>query len=97
MTAFWVMLPFVVFSFGASAQTPHPNPMRFLPGIDVLAARHFDILRGKKVGLVTNQTGRARDGRATIDILRAAPNVQSHCALCARTRCARRNHSGRAR
>jgi uncharacterized protein YbbC (DUF1343 family) len=46
-----------------------------LPGIDVLAARNFDILRGKNVGLVTNQTGRARDGRATIDILRAAPNV----------------------
>ena len=47
-----------------------------LPGIDVLSARNFDILRGKKVGLVTNQTGRARDGRATIDILRAAPNVK---------------------
>lgn len=47
-----------------------------LPGIDVLAARNFDILNGKRVGLVTNQTGKTRDGRATIDVLRAAPNVK---------------------
>ena len=47
-----------------------------LPGIDVLAARNFDILSGKRVGLVTNQTGKTRDGRATIDVLRAARNVK---------------------
>ena len=47
-----------------------------LPGIDVLAARDFDVLRGKRVGLVTNQTGRTRDGRSTIDVLRAAPKVK---------------------
>lgn len=47
-----------------------------LPGIDVLAGRNFDILSGKRVGLVTNQTGKTRDGRATIDVLRAAPNVK---------------------
>ncbi len=47
-----------------------------LPGIDVLAARDFDVLRGQRVGLVTNQTGVTRDGRATLDVLRAAPDVQ---------------------
>lgn len=47
-----------------------------LPGIDVLAGRNFDILNGKRVGLVTNQTGVTRAGRATIDVLRAAPNVK---------------------
>lgn len=47
-----------------------------LPGIDVLAGRNFDILSGKRVGLVTNQTGKTRNGYATIDVLRAAPNVQ---------------------
>lgn len=66
--------PFVI------AQTPQPESQSensaVLPGIDVLAARQFDILRGKKVGLVTNHTGLSRDGRATIDILRAAPNVK---------------------
>ena len=45
------------------------------PGINTLAARNFDVLSGKRVGLVTNQTGVTRDGRATIDVLRAAPNV----------------------
>ena len=53
-----------------------PVHAQVLPGIDVLAARDFDILRGKRVGLVTNQTGQTRQGRATIDVLRAAPNVK---------------------
>ena len=46
------------------------------PGINTLAARGFDVLQGKRVGLVTNQTGKTRDGRATIDVLRDAPNVK---------------------
>ena len=46
-----------------------------LNGIDVLAADQFAILRGKRVGLVTNHTGRSRDGASTIDVLRAAPGV----------------------
>ncbi len=46
------------------------------PGINTLAARNFDILQGKRVGLVTNQTGKTRDGRATIDVLRTARGVQ---------------------
>jgi uncharacterized protein YbbC (DUF1343 family) len=49
------------------------SPLRgVLPGIDVLSANNFDILRGKRIGLVTNQTGRARDGQSTIDVLFAA-------------------------
>lgn len=44
-------------------------------GIDVLKERGFDILQGKRVGLITNPTG--VDGRlaSTIDILFAAPGV----------------------
>lgn len=70
------LLALLVLTVSASAQTPQPEQNQVLPGIDVLAARNFDILRGKKIGLVTNQTGRSRDGRATIDILRRAPGVQ---------------------
>ena len=33
-------------------------------------------MRGKRVGLVTNHTGRSRDGKATIDLLHAAPDVK---------------------
>lgn len=48
-------------------------------GIDVLAARGFDLIRGttgkKKIGLLTNQTGMDSQGRRTIDVLAQAPGV----------------------
>jgi uncharacterized protein YbbC (DUF1343 family) len=44
-------------------------------GIDVLRASGFALLKGLKVGLLTNHTGRARDGAATIDLLASAPGV----------------------
>ena len=44
-------------------------------GIDVLRASGFAALKGLKVGLVTNHTGRARDGAATIDLLASASGV----------------------
>ena len=46
-----------------------------LAGIDVLAAEGFARLRGKRVGLLTNQTGRSRRGESTIDLLANAPAV----------------------
>ncbi len=33
-------------------------------------------MKGKRVGLVTNHTGKARDGRPTIDVLAGAPGVR---------------------
>ena len=45
-------------------------------GIDVLVRDGFGPLRGKRVGLVTNQTGRTRDGVSTIDVLFRAPEVK---------------------
>jgi uncharacterized protein YbbC (DUF1343 family) len=45
-------------------------------GIDVLVADRFRSLQGRKVGLITNHTGRTRDGRSTIDVLFHAPGVQ---------------------
>src|SRR5205085_4554806 len=46
-----------------------------LAGIDVLQAEGFAPLRGKRIGLLTNHTGRTRSGRSTIDALAAAPDV----------------------
>jgi uncharacterized protein YbbC (DUF1343 family) len=46
-----------------------------LSGIDVLRAERFARLAGKRIGLVTNHTGRARDGAATIDLLADVPGV----------------------
>ena len=45
-------------------------------GIDVLRADGFAILSGKSVGLVTNHTGRARDGASAIDLLHGAKDVK---------------------
>ena len=44
-------------------------------GLDVLRAEGFAPLRGKRVGLVTNHTGRARDGASAIDLFFAAKDL----------------------
>lgn len=46
-----------------------------VPGIEVLEQDGFRVLKGKRVGLVTNPSGVARDLRSTIDILFDAPEV----------------------
>lgn len=46
-----------------------------LPGIDVLAAEAFVPLKGLRIGLLTHKAGLARDGRRSIDVLAAAPDV----------------------
>ncbi len=45
-------------------------------GIEVLKQNNFKILDGKKVGLVTNQTGLDNDFKSTVDILNEAKNVE---------------------
>jgi len=45
-------------------------------GIDVLAAEGFARLKGRRVGLITNHTGRAADGTPTIDLLFKADRVK---------------------
>lgn len=47
-----------------------------LNGIDVLVRDEFRPLRGLKLGLVTNHTGRDREGRSTALLLKAAPGVR---------------------
>ena len=50
-------------------------------GIDVLRGDGFARLRGARVALLTNQTGRARDGARTLDLLWAAPAVEVRAVL----------------
>jgi uncharacterized protein YbbC (DUF1343 family)/CubicO group peptidase (beta-lactamase class C family) len=62
--------------FGPSGVVPPPAPWTAVAtGIDVLRAGGFAMLRGKRVGLVTNHTGLARDGATTIDLLHGAKDV----------------------
>ena len=46
------------------------------PGVETLIEQSFSAIAGKRVGLITNPTGVARDLRSTIDILHDAPQVK---------------------
>jgi uncharacterized protein YbbC (DUF1343 family)/CubicO group peptidase (beta-lactamase class C family) len=61
---------------GAPSAPGAPGTPGVLPGIDVLARDRFALLKGKRVGLVTNHTGRSADGETTIDMIHKAPGVQ---------------------
>jgi uncharacterized protein YbbC (DUF1343 family)/CubicO group peptidase (beta-lactamase class C family) len=68
-----------------SRDPSEPGPRRSSPvltGIDVLERDHFLLLRGKRVGLITNQTGRNRKGTSTIDLLFHAPAVHLRALFC---------------
>jgi uncharacterized protein YbbC (DUF1343 family) len=47
-----------------------------LSGLDALVESNFQILRGHRVGLITNQTGITRDGESGVDVLAGAPGVR---------------------
>jgi uncharacterized protein YbbC (DUF1343 family)/CubicO group peptidase (beta-lactamase class C family) len=43
-----------------------------LTGLDVLEEQKFESLKGKRIGLITNQTGLDRQGRRNVDMMKAA-------------------------
>lgn len=49
-----------------------PASAAVLAGIDVLERADFEPLRGKRVGVITNQTGADAAGRGTVDVLFAS-------------------------
>ncbi|MFC1746983.1 exo-beta-N-acetylmuramidase NamZ domain-containing protein [Candidatus Neomarinimicrobiota bacterium] len=49
---------------------------RVQPGLDILAAEFFAPLKGKTVGVVTNHTGRTRDGQFIQNLVAVAPGVR---------------------
>jgi uncharacterized protein YbbC (DUF1343 family) len=52
------------------------TPTVVTPGVEVLLADSLHLLRGRRVGLITNHTGRDRRGTSTIDLLHRAPGVR---------------------
>lgn len=46
------------------------------PGIEVLVQDSLDLVRDRRLGLLTNHTGIDRAGRRDVDVLRAAPGVR---------------------
>ena len=51
-------------------------PAQTRTGVDVIAADGCAALRGRKVGLITNHTGRTADGRRTVDVIAAGKDVE---------------------
>jgi uncharacterized protein YbbC (DUF1343 family) len=47
-----------------------------LSGLDILRAEDFNRLQGRNIGLLTNQSGRARDGVSAIDLLDRTANLE---------------------
>ncbi len=61
-----------VASIVAAALSIEPPRQATLTGLDVLAKQNFAPLQGKRIGLITNQTGIDRQGRRNIDLMRTA-------------------------
>ena len=57
---------------GAGVHRVISRNARTMTGLDVLAANGFRELMGKRVGLITNQTGLDRQGRRNIDLMKSA-------------------------
>jgi len=53
--------------------TSHRPPVK--PGVEVLFAKHLDLIRGKRVGLITNPTGVDRNLDGIVGLFRAHPDV----------------------
>ena len=53
-----------------------PATGNVVPGIEVLLQDSLHLLKGKRVGLLTNHSGRDRRGTSTVDLLFKAPGVK---------------------
>ena len=53
-----------------------PAGARVVPGLEVLLRDSAHLVRGKRVGFLTNQTAVTSEGRSGIDLLHASPDVK---------------------
>ncbi|MDZ7796195.1 MAG: DUF1343 domain-containing protein [Candidatus Marinimicrobia bacterium] len=72
--AIFILTAFAVMLFAASCNDNSEPAVKL--GIDVLEENGFDVLKGKRVGLITNPTGVNRHLKSTIDVLFEAPEVE---------------------
>jgi len=61
---------------GLNSPRPQFRAGHTLTGLDVLVEQKFAPLAGKRIGLITNHTGLARDGRTNVDLLAHAPDLR---------------------
>jgi uncharacterized protein YbbC (DUF1343 family) len=58
-----------------SKKEPATLTAKVKPGINVLVEDHLDLIRGKKIGLITNPSAVGVDLQSSIDILASTPDV----------------------
>ncbi len=63
------------FSTSCKREVTQKNITPVKTGIEVLKQQNFEILKGKRVGLITNPTGVDKNLKSTIDIMFESPNV----------------------
>jgi uncharacterized protein YbbC (DUF1343 family) len=68
-----VILLLTLFACAAPAIRPGQAPVR--PGVEVFVENPPAEVRGKRIGLITNQSGMDRQRRSTIDLIRARPEM----------------------
>lgn len=67
-----LVIPGLLCRSGAAVPAEGPAPARVRPGLEVLLSDSVHLVRGRRVGLVTNQTGVDHQGGSGIDLLLAA-------------------------
>ncbi len=65
-----------VFAMSVTSLPAQSRAGNVVPGIEVLLSDSMHLIRGKRVGLLTNHSGRDRKGTSTIDLLFNAPGVK---------------------
>src|SRR5688572_12534573 len=71
----WIALTALALSLGAFESAAIAQS-RVRLGIEVLLSDSIHLVRGKRVGLITNHSGVTADGRSTIDLLHKANGVR---------------------
>jgi uncharacterized protein YbbC (DUF1343 family) len=67
-----IFIALTLFSFAPTSQAAP----QVIPGIEVLLSEQLHLIRGKRVGLITNHSGVDRKLRHDIDLLASAPEVK---------------------
>ena len=73
-----VAFALVIFSLPLSqSMVERPAPgLHVTLGVTVLLRDSLHLIRGKRVGLITNHTGRDEHGQSTVELIRSAPGVR---------------------
>ena len=74
-TVLTIAVPLLLFSPFTTPRAHGQAPI-VTPGISVLVSDSIHLIRGKRIGLITNHTGRDERGRSSIDLLHGTPGVR---------------------